>query len=258
MSTHRVRLSAFILARLSLSFSLSLSLWCVYVRVSFSKALILGSWHDSLLASELTQFLQTEELHDVPRGYKIAGDSAFNMSRGLDRWIVKPYVFLLRFQSHCAHFGPLRLSFTPTRLKSFEYENRGPAKRFSRIVSSIRVAAEWGVRYFHPPPRSLLPPSPPLSISLVIDICIRAYKGAWGRFRLPLHRRDDRRKAIFIVTTRLHNLRARRVGISQIRKYYAPKWKYKYDEELDTKKRKRKLIALDCEDDRVSRFYFGN
>lgn len=100
--------------------------------------------------------------------------------------------------------------------------------RFNRQLLSYRQTAEWGMR---------------------------TIQGSFGRLRVPLPIASDKsRRRLLENCCRLTNLRARRVGISQIRSVYMPVWKASEDEQLwldlgnmmfgDIRKR-----------DRVSRFH---
>ncbi|KAG9023439.1 hypothetical protein FS837_005810 [Tulasnella sp. UAMH 9824] len=68
----------------------------------------------------------------------------------------------------------------------------------NREIVTARQAAEWGMR---------------------------SIQSTFGRLRVPLDANDSlRRQRIFAVVLRLHNLRVRRVGISQIRSVYVSTW----------------------------------
>ncbi|KAJ3513754.1 hypothetical protein NMY22_g14947 [Coprinellus aureogranulatus] len=70
---------------------------------------------------------------------------------------------------------------------------------FNRELLSYRQTAEWGNR---------------------------ALQGSFGRLRIPLEVGNaDRRGDLLEICARLHNLRARRVGINQIKQVYEPCWK---------------------------------
>jgi len=84
---------------------------------------------------------------------------------------------------------------------------------------------------------------------------MRTIQGSFGRLRVPLKISSERQRSHLIeICLRLTNVRARCVGISQIRNVYMPIWRASEDEQLwlnlgdmvfgDIRKR-----------DRVSRFH---
>jgi len=99
---------------------------------------------------------------------------------------------------------------------------------FNRQLLSYRQTAEWGMR---------------------------TMQGSFGRLRVPLDINDEMGRQVLLETcVRLNNIRARCVGINQIRSVYMPVWRASEDEQLwenlgnvlykDIRKR-----------DRVSRFH---
>jgi hypothetical protein len=100
---------------------------------------------------------------------------------------------------------------------------------FNRELLSYRQTAEWGMR---------------------------ALQGAFGRLRIPLEVNHTERRAKLLETCiRLHNLRARRVGINQIRSVYMREWRA--TEELDDLWRnfESMLFAEQRSRDRVSKYH---
>lgn len=70
---------------------------------------------------------------------------------------------------------------------------------FNRQLLSFRQTAEWGMRQL---------------------------QGSFGRLRLPLDiNQPERRLRLLEMVMRLNNVRARRVGISEIRNVYMPTWR---------------------------------
>lgn len=67
----------------------------------------------------------------------------------------------------------------------------------SRVVTSARQAAEWGMR---------------------------SIQGSFGRLRLPLSVNQSSRFRLLSLCFRLHQVRVRRVGINQILSVYDPVW----------------------------------
>jgi hypothetical protein len=77
---------------------------------------------------------------------------------------------------------------------------------FTRQLVSYRQTAEWGMR---------------------------TLQGSFGRLRVPLPIADDQARQDLIETcVRLNNLRATRVGISQIKAVYEPTWRESEDDNL--------------------------
>ncbi|KAJ3012590.1 hypothetical protein NUW54_g1823 [Trametes sanguinea] len=106
---------------------------------------------------------------------------------------------------------------------------RRRAQEVNRQLLTCRQSAEWGMREI---------------------------QGSFGRLRIPLPIADaDLRFNLLEVIVRMHQLRVRRIGISQIRKYYVPIWKgddeltevWFHWEEMTFREIRRK--------DRVARFY---
>lgn len=82
------------------------------------------------------------------------------------------------------------------------------ALRVNRQLLSYRQTAEWGMR---------------------------TLQGSFGRLRVPLPiKSEESRRELLEICVRLNNLRARCVGINQIRNVYMPTWKASEDEELWT------------------------
>ncbi|KAH9944896.1 hypothetical protein B0H21DRAFT_436067 [Amylocystis lapponica] len=76
---------------------------------------------------------------------------------------------------------------------------RGRVMAFNRQLLSYRQTAEWGMR---------------------------GLQGSFGRLRLPLDiHRIKRRQSLLENCVRMNNVRARLIGISQIRNVYMPIWK---------------------------------
>ena len=83
---------------------------------------------------------------------------------------------------------------------------------------------------------------------------MRSLQGSFARLRIPMEiQGDGARSDILEICVRLHNIRSRLVGISQIRNVYEPLWRSGDDE-----------LYFDFEDilygdmrrrDRLSRFY---
>ncbi len=83
---------------------------------------------------------------------------------------------------------------------------------------------------------------------------MRALQGSFGRLRVPLDINDEQGRVRLILTcVRLNNLRANRVGISEIRRVYEPLWRSEDDELWENFK--DMLFADVRRRDRVSRFY---
>jgi hypothetical protein len=77
---------------------------------------------------------------------------------------------------------------------------------FNRQLLSYRQTAEWGMR---------------------------TMQGSFGRLRVPLDINDEMgRQALLETCVRLNNIRARCVGINQIRNVYLPVWRASEDERL--------------------------
>lgn len=84
-----------------------------------------------------------------------------------------------------------------TRLPADERQ-RARVQAFDRQLLSFRQTAEWGMR---------------------------AIQGSFGRLRVPLDiNHASRRGDLLEVIMRLYQIRARRVGINQIRSVYMPRW----------------------------------
>lgn len=84
-----------------------------------------------------------------------------------------------------------------TRLPA-DQRQREKIQAFDRQLLSYRQTAEWGMR---------------------------AIQGSFGRLRIPLDiNHAARRGDLLEVIMRLYQIRARRVGINQIRSVYMPRW----------------------------------
>ena len=94
-------------------------------------------------------------------------------------------------------------------------------------VTSARQAAEWGMR---------------------------SLQGAFGRLKLPLDPNDDRgRYRLLLVCVRIHQLRARVVGVNQLKNVFVPAWR-----DCDTKaydEFEKMLFSDIIGRDRIGRFY---
>jgi hypothetical protein len=100
---------------------------------------------------------------------------------------------------------------------------------FNRELLSYRQTAEWGMR---------------------------ALQGSFGRLRVPLEVKHTERRASLLETcVRLHNLRALKVGINQIRTVYLKEWCA--TEELDElwKNFETMLFSEQRSKDRVSNYH---
>ncbi|KAG5653357.1 hypothetical protein H0H81_000858 [Sphagnurus paluster] len=102
------------------------------------------------------------------------------------------------------------------------------ALQVNRQLLSYRQTAEWGMRMI---------------------------QGSFGRLRVPLPINSDRkRQQLLKICIRLSNVRARCVGINQIRNVYMPTWRASEDDELWTGL--EEMIFRDIRRrDRVSRFH---
>lgn len=100
---------------------------------------------------------------------------------------------------------------------------------FNRELLSYRQTAEWGMR---------------------------ALQGSFGRLRVPLEINQTEKRACLLETcVRLHNLRANRVGINQIRSVYMKQWRE--TDELDDlwKNFENLLFSEQRARDRVSNYH---
>lgn len=98
--------------------------------------------------------------------------------------------------------------------------------KYDRELLSFRQTAEWGMR---------------------------ALQGSFGRLRVPLevaHRED--RADLLEICIRLHNLRARLVGVNEIRTVYFRHWG---EDEVTWRAFENMLFADQRRNDRVSRFH---
>ncbi|KAF5383062.1 hypothetical protein D9615_004821 [Tricholomella constricta] len=98
----------------------------------------------------------------------------------------------------------------------------------NRQLLSYRQTAEWGMRML---------------------------QGSFGRLRVPLPiSSEEKRKELLEICVRLSNVRARCVGINQIREVYMPTWRASEDDKLWT--RLGEMVFGDIRRrDRVSRFH---
>lgn len=100
---------------------------------------------------------------------------------------------------------------------------------FNRQLLSYRQTAEWGMR---------------------------AIQGAFGRLRIPLDiTNQEARSDLIEICLRLHNLRAVRVGINQIRTVYMKHWQATEDDLDVWRDFESMLFSEQRKKDRVSRFH---
>lgn len=100
---------------------------------------------------------------------------------------------------------------------------------FDRQLLSYRQTAEWGNR---------------------------SLQGSFGRLRVPLEIKHTARRANLLETvTRLHNLRARRVGLNQIRTVYMKEWQVNEAQERIWSDFENLLFADQRKNDRISHFH---
>lgn len=100
---------------------------------------------------------------------------------------------------------------------------------FNRELLSYRQTAEWGMR---------------------------GLQGAFGRLRVPLEiANKEARGDLIEICVRLHNLRAIRVGINQIRTVYLKCWQDTDDDTAVWQDFENMLFSEQREKDRVSRFH---
>jgi hypothetical protein len=100
---------------------------------------------------------------------------------------------------------------------------------FDRELLSYRQTAEWGMR---------------------------SLQGAFGRLRIPLEiGQQENRGDLLETCVRLNNLRARCVGLNQIRSVYMPLWQQNKEEEEVWKNFENMLFSEQRRVDRVSRFH---
>lgn len=100
---------------------------------------------------------------------------------------------------------------------------------FNRELLSYRQTAEWGMR---------------------------GLQGAFGRLRVPLEiGNKDLRGDLIEICVRLHNLRAIRVGINQIRTVYLKHWQETDDDIAVWRDFENMLFAEQRQKDRVARFH---
>ena len=107
-------------------------------------------------------------------------------------------------------------------------EERAQRLAFDRQLLSFRQTAEWGNRQL---------------------------QGAFGRLRVPLEiTYNDQRGDLLENCARLHNLRARRVGINQIQSVYMPIW-VDGEQEQVFRNFETLLISDQRRNDRVAKFH---
>ncbi|ODQ73348.1 hypothetical protein LIPSTDRAFT_71750, partial [Lipomyces starkeyi NRRL Y-11557] len=119
---------------------------------------------------------------------------------------------------------PLKSNFRAWPDEPYE---RATLFRTNRQLVSARQAAEWGMR---------------------------ALQGSFGRLKVPLPANDNQyRRTIIETCCRLHQLRVRLLGISEIRAKYEPVWK---DSDGGTYADFGNMIFKDIvRNDRVAQFY---
>jgi hypothetical protein len=100
---------------------------------------------------------------------------------------------------------------------------------FDRQLLSYRQTAEWGNR---------------------------GLQGAFGRLRIPLKIGDQaERSDLLEICVRLHNLRANRVGLNQIRTVYMPLWQENRADEEVWNNFESTVFGNQHRNDRVARFH---
>lgn len=100
---------------------------------------------------------------------------------------------------------------------------------FNRELLSYRQTAEWGMR---------------------------GLQGGFGRLRVPLEiANKESRGDLIEICVRLHNLRAIRVGINQIRMVYLKYWQETSDDAAVWHDFENMLFSEQRQKDRVSRFH---
>jgi hypothetical protein len=114
-----------------------------------------------------------------------------------------------------------RYQGTPARIQAFQ--------DFTVELTSSRQAAEWGMR----------------------DI-----QGSWGRLRLPLDANDTAGRQLLLRNcSRMTNIRAQRIGISEIRNTYMPAWQENRGDALIWEEFEMLLFGQIRRHDRVARFH---
>lgn len=84
---------------------------------------------------------------------------------------------------------------------------------------------------------------------------MRGLQGSFGRLRIPLEINwNAERGDLLEICVSLHNLRARLVGINQIRSVYIPLWKHTREEEVWSNF-ENMLFGEQRRSDRVARFH---
>jgi hypothetical protein len=100
---------------------------------------------------------------------------------------------------------------------------------FDRQLLSYRQTAEWGMR---------------------------GLQGSFGRLRIPLEINRQRERGNLIeICLRLNNMRARLVGINQIRTVYMLLWKQSHDDEENWAHFESMMFKDQRSSDRVARFH---
>lgn len=85
---------------------------------------------------------------------------------------------------------------------------------------------------------------------------MRGLQGAFGRLRVPLEiANKDSRGDLIEICVRLHNLRAIRVGINQIRTVYLKQWQDMVDDIAVWQDFENMLFSEQRQKDRVTRFH---
>jgi len=134
-----------------------------------------GCWHDAACSEVLFRVLHEK----TPRGYSIVADSAFPSSKLMATRILTP----------------LKAS---SRLPDDADARRDAIARHN-VVTSLRQAAEWGMR---------------------------SVQASFPRIKLPdgLPADKHKRARILFIIFRLFNFRVRVVGVNQIRTVFHPQW----------------------------------
>jgi len=134
-----------------------------------------GSWHDAWIAHPLRELMCDQQ--KTPSPFAIVADTAFPRTKDLLGRIITPL--------KDDELGSFSLQDLPARLA------------MSRSVTSLRQAAEWGMR---------------------------GLQGPFARLTIPLPTDAAKRERILCTVLHLHNLRARWVGLNQIQTVYSPLW----------------------------------
>jgi hypothetical protein len=103
---------------------------------------------------------------------------------------------------------------------------------FDRQLLSFRQTAEWGMR---------------------------ALQGSFGRLRMPLDINfSEQRQDLLEACVRLNNVRARMVGINQIRSVYMPIWQEDEHDRMVWEQFEKMLFSHQRNNDRVARFHLSS